>query len=221
MSFEIWDDNKFLKFNFLKRFRTNLWNHYVKSYTTKDWCISRQLWWGQRIPAFKCSMGDESKWFAAQSQEDALQQAVSYFSTLSRQEVKPEDVCIQQGVAWVRFVWVDKHTNKNKFFFPQISQHTMQTVTYLTLGSPLRCCRWPRLAGRLIPIKYRSLQSTLQTCSKQDTILCSFGHLEWSACVICWAASFRLINCFFMDLSVTRRAAKWANRSEMWYFQKF
>ena len=106
------------------RFRTNLWNHYVKSYTTKDWCISRQLWWGQRIPAFKCSVGDESKWFAAQCQEEAVQQAVTHFSTLGKQQLEADDVRIQQGVTWVRFVWVGKHANKNKFFSfaPNLSQ---------------------------------------------------------------------------------------------------
>ena len=25
-------------------FRSNLWNHYAKNFTQKDWCISRQLW---------------------------------------------------------------------------------------------------------------------------------------------------------------------------------
>ncbi len=28
----------------IAEFRGNLWNHYVKSYIQKDWCISRQLW---------------------------------------------------------------------------------------------------------------------------------------------------------------------------------
>ena len=28
----------------IDKFRENLWHHYVKSFTQKDWCISRQLW---------------------------------------------------------------------------------------------------------------------------------------------------------------------------------
>lgn len=75
----------------IPEFRLNLWNHYVNSFN-KDWCISRQLWWGQQIPAYKCSTQIEPqnhKWFAAHSKEEALQKAMSYFSN--------KNINIQQG----------------------------------------------------------------------------------------------------------------------------
>lgn len=31
---------------------TNLYNHWLEN--VRDWCISRQLWWGHRIPAYYC-----------------------------------------------------------------------------------------------------------------------------------------------------------------------
>jgi valyl-tRNA synthetase len=34
----------------------------------KDWCISRQLWWGHRIPAW---YDDEGRWYVARSEEEA------------------------------------------------------------------------------------------------------------------------------------------------------
>ena len=40
----------------------------------RDWCISRQIWWGQRIPAYKF-FDDRSKhetWIAAKSSDEAL-----------------------------------------------------------------------------------------------------------------------------------------------------
>lgn len=64
-------------------FRLNLWKHYVKSYN-KDWCISRQLWWGQKIPSYKCwpkNNLSKFKWFVGHSESEALKKAIDYFKT--------------------------------------------------------------------------------------------------------------------------------------------
>ena len=42
----------------------------------KDWCISRQLWWGQRIPVYYLPNGDM---FVAHSKEDAFKQVEEKF----------------------------------------------------------------------------------------------------------------------------------------------
>ncbi|OWZ04365.1 Valyl-tRNA synthetase, partial [Phytophthora megakarya] len=47
----------------------------------QDWCISRQLWWGHRIPAYRLKPGtagttaSNDKWFVAPSLEEARQKA--------------------------------------------------------------------------------------------------------------------------------------------------
>jgi valyl-tRNA synthetase len=41
----------------------------------KDWCISRQLWWGQRIPAWYDEKGNV---FVAETEEEAKEQAASF-----------------------------------------------------------------------------------------------------------------------------------------------
>eukprot|EP01127_Copromyxa_protea_P007659 TRINITY_DN1754_c1_g1_i3.p1 TRINITY_DN1754_c1_g1~~TRINITY_DN1754_c1_g1_i3.p1 ORF type:complete len:1056 (+),score=235.21 TRINITY_DN1754_c1_g1_i3:280-3168(+) len=43
----------------------------------RDWCISRQLWWGHRIPAWKYQKAGETEedWIVALTQEEALKQA--------------------------------------------------------------------------------------------------------------------------------------------------
>ncbi|SMO75985.1 valyl-tRNA synthetase [Solitalea koreensis] len=48
----------------------NTYRHWMEN--VKDWCISRQLWWGQRIPAWYTPSGD---FVVAKTAEEALVQA--------------------------------------------------------------------------------------------------------------------------------------------------
>jgi len=45
----------------------NTYRHWMEN--VKDWCISRQLWWGQRIPAW---YDHEGNWVVAKTQDEAL-----------------------------------------------------------------------------------------------------------------------------------------------------
>lgn len=53
------------------------WNRWLSD--CKDWCISRQLWWGHQIPAFKCSDGAKEVWVAAKTLEEAEEKAANLF----------------------------------------------------------------------------------------------------------------------------------------------
>jgi len=44
----------------------NTYRHWMEN--VKDWCISRQLWWGQRIPAW---YNDKGEWVVAKTAEEA------------------------------------------------------------------------------------------------------------------------------------------------------
>ncbi|XP_078041025.1 valyl-tRNA synthetase, mitochondrial isoform X2 [Augochlora pura] len=37
----------------------------------RDWCVSRQLWWGHRIPAYYTTIGDRTEWIIARTENDA------------------------------------------------------------------------------------------------------------------------------------------------------
>ena len=42
----------------------------------EPWCISRQIWWGHRIPVW---YGNDGKIFAAESEKDAEKLAKAYY----------------------------------------------------------------------------------------------------------------------------------------------
>lgn len=41
----------------------------------RDWCLSRQIWWGHRVPAYACTAGSEQCWVAAGGEEEARTRA--------------------------------------------------------------------------------------------------------------------------------------------------
>lgn len=66
-----------------------------------DWCISRQLWWGIRIPAYfihvddpkfpKGEMTDNNYWVAAHTEFEAIEKAAKKFN------VPKEKISVKQG----------------------------------------------------------------------------------------------------------------------------
>jgi valyl-tRNA synthetase len=58
---------------FFPKNQKNTYKHWLEN--IRDWTISRQLWWGHRIPAYYLGEGDDQQVFVAKSKEEALQQA--------------------------------------------------------------------------------------------------------------------------------------------------
>ncbi|MBP7273210.1 MAG: valine--tRNA ligase [Saprospiraceae bacterium] len=51
----------------------NMYNNWLDENNIRDWCISRQLWWGQRIPAWYLkNTSDDTTPFVAETAEEAL-----------------------------------------------------------------------------------------------------------------------------------------------------
>ena len=79
----------------------NTYNHWMEN--VRDWCISRQLWWGQRIPAYYYGSGEDDFVVAADKQE-ALQQAIkkSGNKSLVEDDLKQdEDVLDTWASSWL------------------------------------------------------------------------------------------------------------------------
>ncbi|XP_045508026.1 valine--tRNA ligase, mitochondrial 1 [Colias croceus] len=64
------------------------WEHWTND--CRDWCISRQLWWGHQIPAYKCSVGKEFVWIAATNETTAKVEASKFLRTV------PDDITVNR-----------------------------------------------------------------------------------------------------------------------------
>ncbi|MEL7120148.1 MAG: valine--tRNA ligase [Bacteroidota bacterium] len=66
----------------------NMYNSWLKEENVRDWCISRQLWWGQRIPAWYYK--DEI--VVAETEAQALAQAKERFgNSITLDDLKQDD----------------------------------------------------------------------------------------------------------------------------------
>ena len=81
---------------FFPKNQKNIYKHWMEN--IKDWCISRQLWWGHRIPAW--FYGEEI--FVATSAEEALAKAKTKYPDISLDDLKQdEDVLDTWFSSWL------------------------------------------------------------------------------------------------------------------------
>ena len=75
----------------------NTYRHWMEN--VRDWCISRQLWWGQRIPAYYLPDGSI---IVARSAEEALGKALAKFPKITLAELRQdEDVLDTWFSSWL------------------------------------------------------------------------------------------------------------------------
>ncbi|HQS55896.1 MAG: valine--tRNA ligase [Bacteroidetes bacterium 24-39-8] len=67
----------------------NLYRHWMEN--IKDWCISRQLWWGHRIPAYYAPDG---RFAVAKNAADALEQLNTVDNPLTIDQIKQDEDCL-------------------------------------------------------------------------------------------------------------------------------
>lgn len=80
--------------DFLPEHMLNTYRNWLKPENVRDWCISRQLWWGQQIPAWYLKE-DRDQAFVAQNAEEALAKAQT---ALNRPELSLDDLIQDEDV---------------------------------------------------------------------------------------------------------------------------
>ena len=71
----------------------NTYRHWLEN--IKDWCISRQLWWGHRIPAYYFQTEDGKRSFVvAETAEEALKEAQKQNPSLKAEDLEQDSDCL-------------------------------------------------------------------------------------------------------------------------------
>lgn len=107
------------------------WYHWLEN--IKDWCISRQLWWGHRIPAYRVLLKNDSTdfcsreeiWVAARSEEEALVLACETLPNIDKENInviQDEDVLDTwfSSALWPfsTLGWPDEESSDFQKYFP-------------------------------------------------------------------------------------------------------
>ncbi|GBP26291.1 Valine--tRNA ligase [Eumeta japonica] len=87
-----------------------------------DWCISRQLWWGQQIPAYKCVAGEDLVWIAASNEQEAKEEASKVLFVLPSDIIATRDTDVldtwfSSGIyPFASLGWPDESLDFEKFY---------------------------------------------------------------------------------------------------------
>lgn len=70
----------------------NTYRHWLEN--IKDWCISRQLWWGHRIPAYYFDNAGKKDFVVAETAEKALKLAQEKNANIKAEDLEQESDCL-------------------------------------------------------------------------------------------------------------------------------
>ena len=70
----------------------NTYRHWLEN--IKDWCISRQLWWGHRIPAYYFDNAGKKDFVVAETAEEALKLAQEKNARIKAEDLEQESDCL-------------------------------------------------------------------------------------------------------------------------------
>uniref|UniRef100_A0A8C4DJQ8 valine--tRNA ligase n=1 Tax=Dicentrarchus labrax TaxID=13489 RepID=A0A8C4DJQ8_DICLA len=102
-------------------------DHHLKTWfnwmdNIRDWCISRQLWWGHRIPAYFVTDMDGHYWVCGRTEEEAREKAAKRFNVSAdkitlRQDEDVLDTWFSSGIfPFSIFGWPNETQDLNVFY---------------------------------------------------------------------------------------------------------
>jgi valyl-tRNA synthetase len=108
----------------------NTYSHWLGN--IKDWCISRQLWWGQQIPAW---YDDEGRFVVAATETEAKEMFNAQFSISNAQLKQDEDVLDTWFSSWLWpmevFKGISNPGNKEiDYYYPTTTLVTGQDIIF-------------------------------------------------------------------------------------------
>lgn len=101
----------------------NTYRHWLEN--IKDWCISRQLWWGHRIPAYYYQTADgKNDCVVAETVEEALEEAQKKNPSLTVADLEQESDCLDTWFS--SWLWpislfngiLDPDNEEIKYYYP-------------------------------------------------------------------------------------------------------
>lgn len=103
----------------------NTYRHWMEN--VRDWCISRQLWWGQRIPAYYLPDG---KVVVAQTPQEALEEARKLMPSITADELRQDDDVLDTWFS--SWLWPISVFDTNKAGHPDADPNKDLTYYYPT-----------------------------------------------------------------------------------------
>lgn len=119
----------------------NRWNRWMdpESIRKHPWCISRQLWWGHRIPAYRVSVKGqtEEKWVSGVDLEDAKAEAMKELNIQDINQLVIEqdedvlDTWFSSGLfPFSVFGWPDNKSNDLQKYYPTDLLETGEDIIF-------------------------------------------------------------------------------------------
>jgi valyl-tRNA synthetase len=134
------------------------WNYWLKN--IKEWCISRQLWWGHRIPAYFITVvgqaagndSDNKYWVSAVDEATALKEAAERFgvdaSKISlKQDEDVLDTWFSSGIYPISVLGWPDNTEDMKNFYPGNLLETGHDILFFWVARMVMMCK--HLTGKL------------------------------------------------------------------------